>query len=149
MSETAAVTVNDSPNLDLEQLRLLAIFHYVVGGLVALIACLPLLHVAVGVAMIAGVLPETNPDTTTGPDAQLAGWIFTAVGAVLSLLGWTLAAVIVWGGRNLARQRGWTAGVVIAGILCLFAPVGTALGIFTILVLTRPSVKERFAEAAS
>jgi hypothetical protein len=35
-------------NQDLEQLRLLAIFHYIVTGLSALLACFPVLHLAVG-----------------------------------------------------------------------------------------------------
>jgi hypothetical protein len=36
---------------------------------------------------------------------------------------------------------------VIAAISCLLVPLGTVLGIFTILVLVRPSVKERFGVA--
>ena len=33
------------------QLDLLAIFHYVVGGMTALFACIPLIHVAIGLAL--------------------------------------------------------------------------------------------------
>ena len=38
-------------NQDEEHLRLLATFHYVVAGLGALFACMPLMHVAMGVMM--------------------------------------------------------------------------------------------------
>jgi len=34
--------------------------------------------------------------------------------------------------------------MVIAGIECLFMPFGTVLGVFTLVVLVRPSVKELF-----
>ena len=129
---------------DLEHLRLLSIFHYVVAGLIALFACFPLIHVALGTAMISGYVP----DTSTDPSAQFAGWIFVVVGTVISLFGWSLAAATWWSGRNLARQRRWTACLVIGALLCMFAPFGTVLGVFTILVLVRPSVKARFGVAA-
>ena len=37
---------------------------------------------------------------------------------------------------------------VVACILCLNVPIGTALGVFTILVLVRPTVKDLFAGKA-
>ena len=37
----------------------------------------------------------------------------------------------------------------VAAIACMFMPFGTVLGVFTIIVLMRPSVKERFAPAGS
>jgi hypothetical protein len=40
-----------NPSDDLQHLRLLSIFHFVVGGIVGLVACLPLIHLAVGIAM--------------------------------------------------------------------------------------------------
>jgi hypothetical protein len=94
--------------------------------------------------MISGYIP----DTSTDPAAQLAGWVFVAVGSVISFFGWSLAAATIWAGRNLASQQRWTACLVVAALLCMFAPVGTVLGVFTILVLVRPSVKVRFGVAA-
>jgi hypothetical protein len=37
----------------------------------------------------------------------------------------------------------------VAAIACMFMPFGTVLGVFTIIVLMRPSVKELFAAAGS
>ncbi len=48
-------------------------------------------------------------------------------------------------GRKLARRRSWTFCLVVASIECLFMPYGTVLGVFTIIVLLRPTVKELFA----
>ena len=38
--------------LDNEHLKLLSIFHYVVGGMAALFACLPILHLILGLFFI-------------------------------------------------------------------------------------------------
>lgn len=41
---------------DLEHLRLLSIFHYVVAGLSGLAACFPIIHLAIGISMLTGNL---------------------------------------------------------------------------------------------
>jgi hypothetical protein len=45
---------------DEEQLKLLAVFHYVVAGLGAVFACFPLIHVAIGTMIV------TNPGMLSG-----------------------------------------------------------------------------------
>ena len=45
-------------NQDLEHLRLLSIFHYVVAGLAALFALIPVFHLVFGIAMVSGALEE-------------------------------------------------------------------------------------------
>ena len=37
-----------------QHLQLLAIFHYIVGGLAAFFACFPLIHLTIGVVMVCG-----------------------------------------------------------------------------------------------
>jgi len=39
--------------------------------------------------------------------------------------------------------------MIVAGITCLSVPIGTVLGVFTLLVLSRPSVKQMFAHNAA
>ena len=36
--------------------------------------------------------------------------------------------------------------MIVAGITCLSVPIGTVLGVFTLMVLSRPSVKQMFAQ---
>ena len=38
--------------------------------------------------------------------------------------------------------------LVVAAVECIFMPFGTVLGVFTIIVLMRPGVKERFGVEA-
>ena len=51
---------------------------------------------------------------------------------------------MILAGRWLGSARNRMFCFVNACIMCLHAPFGTALGIFTILVLSRPSVVARF-----
>lgn len=129
---------------DTEHLRLLSIFHYVVAGLQATFACFPIIHFVVGTAMVA--IPPNRGDGAEGvwvPKAM--GCFFMAISGALILAGWTLAACMVLVGRNLAARKRHTFCLVVAGIesaACM--PFGTALGVFTIVVLLRPSVKALF-----
>jgi len=127
---------------DLEHLRLLSIFHYVVGALAALFACFPVLHLIVGIVF---VVLSADPDARGDAPPAFFGWIMIGVASFLILLGWCVAACIVGAGRCLARQTGYTFCLVVAAIECVFMPFGTVLGVFTIIVLVRESVRDLFA----
>ena len=135
-------------NQDEAHLRLLSIFHYVVGGMAALFACFPIIHLIVGIALIAS---QESSGRGGGPPPFI-GWLFAVVAGVFILGGWALAVCLICAGRFLAKRRHYLFCFVIACVSCLFMPFGTVLGVFTIIVLMRPSVKELFeasAEAAS
>jgi hypothetical protein len=128
-------------NQDVEHLRLLSIFHYVVGGMIALFSCIPIIHVVLGVVMVAA-------PALFGPGPQhpppFFGLLFILIGGAIILFGWTLAGLVVYAGRCLSRHQRYLYCLVIAALSCLFMPVGTVLGVFSIIVLTRPSVKQLF-----
>ena len=62
------------------------------------------------------------------------------------LVGWAVAICVIVAGRFLARRVHYTFCLVVAAIACLFMPFGTVLGVLTIIVLMRPSVKALFVE---
>ena len=126
-------------NQDEQQLNLLGIFHYIVGGITALFACIPMIHLALGIAMLTGAMGS-------GPEAppRALGWGFTIMAAICILAGWTLAGFIIAAGKRLQRHRSWTFCIVIAALECIFMPFGTVLGVFTIIILMKDSVKELF-----
>jgi len=133
-------------NEDTEHLRLLAIFHYVVGGLAALFSLFPLLYMAVGGIFIFAARHGTpKPGEELPP--EFLGWIFIALGSVLFLLGIAMAICISIAGRCLSRRKCYTFALVMACVECLFIPFGTILGVFTIVTLSRESVKALFATA--
>jgi hypothetical protein len=63
------------------------------------------------------------------------------------ILGWMFAIAAVLAGEMLRRQRGYIYCMVVAALACAWFPWGTVLGVFTFLVLCRPSVKELFESA--
>ena len=107
-----------------------------------LFGCFPFIHLGVGIAAVAGLLDENEKE------AELFGWIFIIGASVMIVMMWTIAIAILVAGRKLARHTGYRYCLVIAGIECLFMPIGTVLGVFTIIVLMRPSVKDLFGVAA-
>ncbi|UCF00460.1 MAG: hypothetical protein JSV82_02745 [Planctomycetota bacterium] len=124
-----------------EQLRLLSIFHYIVGGLAAFFACFPTIHLVMGIAIVLGVFEECSGK---GPPAVI-GYILILMALMLIACGWGLAICLIAAGRCLSRKKHYVFCLVIAAIGCVFMPFGTVLGVFTIIVLMRPSVKELFA----
>jgi len=131
-------------NQDAEHLRLLAIFHYVVAGLATLFSFFPLLYTTIGTIFIFAARHGTpKPGEELPP--EFLGWIFVVVGALLFLLGIAMAICIFIAGRCLSRRRCYSFALVMACIECLFIPFGTILGVFTIIALSRESVKELFA----
>jgi hypothetical protein len=127
---------------DTEHLKLLSIFHYVVGGMTILFGCIPIIHLVIGIIMI--VAPEKFGKGSNQPP-EFMGWFFVILGSLFILLGWIMGALIVTTGRFISRRRHHTFCFVIACVECLFMPFGTVLGVFTILVLNRPSVRQLFA----
>lgn len=130
-------------NQDAEHLRLLSIFHYVVAGIGFLVASVPLIHVTVGIWMLAN--PQTFGAGATAGPGRFVGLMFVLMGGFFVLSGWTVAACTVVSGRFLARRKHWLFSMAMGGVLCAFVPFGTVLGVFTIIVLSRESVKALYA----
>jgi hypothetical protein len=126
---------------DEEHLKLLSIFHYVVGGLAGLVSLFPVIHLVVGLFF---VFAPGKLEGQGGPPPTAFGWLFVMMAAAFIVAGFVIAGLMVMTGRFLAKRRHYLFCLVIAGVECLFMPFGTALGIFTIIVLVRDSVKQLF-----
>jgi hypothetical protein len=132
---------------DREHLQLLAIFHYVVAGLAALFSFFPLLYTMVGAIFIFAARHGTaKPGEDLPP--EFLGWIFAVLGSVLFLIGIAMAICILIAGRSIALRKRYSFALVMACIECLFLPFGTILGVFTIIVLSRESVRGLFSTAS-
>lgn len=129
---------------DADHLRLLSIFHYVVAGITALFSLFPLIHLVMGLAIVTGHLPMESEQGNDPFDPRLFGWFFVAFAGAFIAGGLTLAGFMAYAGRCLAQRRRHVLCMVVAGISCCFMPFGTVLGVFTLIVLLRPSVKAAF-----
>src|SRR5207247_2646947 len=88
-----------------------------------------------------------NPPPAPFPP-ELFGWFFIVIAGTIILLGWAYSIAMIVTARMLRRRRRHTFCMAMAGIACLWQPFGLALGIFSFIVLMRPSVQELFAEDA-
>lgn len=128
---------------DLKNLELLGMFHYIVGGITALISCMPFLHVFMGLSMLSGKFFEESNGSGPPP---IMGWMFVVMGGFFIVLGWSMAVCIILAGKKLKQHKNRMYCMVVAGIECVFMPFGTVLGVFTLVALNKDSVKEIFAE---
>jgi hypothetical protein len=128
-------------NQDEEHLRMLSILYYIWGGLTACFSCLGVVYVVMG-----GVFMVAASQQHNGPPAWF-GAIFSIFGVLMVLLVGAVAGLTIWTGRNLQQRKRYTLCLIVAGLSCLSVPLGTALGVFTFVVLSRPSVKELFNAA--
>jgi len=130
-------------DLDREHLRLLSIFHYVIGGIIAFFSCFPIIYLIMGIAMLAIPISETSSSNGSGPPAFMA-WFFILISLSFILAGWSVAACLIYAGICLNKLEKYTFCLIIAAIACTFMPLGTILGVCTIIVLIRPAVKNLF-----
>lgn len=148
---------------DAENLNALALCHYILGGVTALFSCLFIMHIVMGTMMIHNPsmfnprpMPQASPAAQPVP-GQLPpmqpypffppamGYLFVTVGTIAVLGGWTLGALTAYAGRCLKARRNYLYILIIAGCNCGFVmPLGTVLGVFTFIVLLRPTVKVLF-----
>ncbi|MEZ4388147.1 MAG: hypothetical protein R3D98_11325 [Candidatus Krumholzibacteriia bacterium] len=124
-----------------ENLRLLGIFHFVYAGLVILGSFIPILWLT-----LAGLWwPELTSELNSGEfPLLLTGTVGLSVAGFGVLVAWVWAAVLVVAGRSLVAARRHTYCLVVAAIACLSFPVGTLLGIVTLVVINRNDVRELF-----
>ena len=129
---------------DAEHLKVLSICWYVMAGLQCLGLCGGLIYVVVALVAAGGAFGNER----NGPPAAFFAVLFGVMGSCMVLLSGVLAFLSYRVGRCLAERRSMTYCFVMAVIACLSVPLGTILGVFTLVVLSRPSVKAKFAAAS-
>ena len=131
--------------LDDEHLRLLSIGYFISAGVSAFFSLFGLMYMFMGAMM--GAVFSSAAKTGQHVDAMpphMAGWMIGIFGAVFFVFGAGMAIAKFLTGKYLKQRRSRTFCQVIAGITCLSIPFGTALGVATFLVLSKPSVHSLF-----
>lgn len=125
---------------DDQYIRLLSIFHYVVAGLAALFSLMPVIHLIFGIAMVSGAFKGPKEPFPF----SMMGWFFIVFASCFILCGLAFSICLALAGRYLSLRRHYYFCFVMAALACMFMPFGTVLGVFTIILLTRDSVKAQF-----
>lgn len=129
-----------------EQLNLLAIFHYVVGGLHALFGSLGLFYVAFGLFIVLGGFANMPHSNTESLPPAFIGFFPVAFGAVFVLIGWSLALLTIISGRKIAQRKSRKFSIAVGAINCAIFPFGTALGVFTLIQLVSAQGEREYSE---
>jgi hypothetical protein len=138
------------PTDDASHLSVLAICHFVYSGFLGLSSLLGLVYVAIGIFFASSVFPTPPPTAHGAPGLppELIGGFFAAVGGFITLFLGAQAVLVLVSGLALRKRRRRTLSFVAACICCMNVPLGTALGVFTLVVLSRASVKALYDQVA-
>jgi hypothetical protein len=129
--------------IDEEHLRLLALFHYISGGMtLAFSLMFGLMMGFMGMMFAAMPMPETPHGK--GPPVEIF-WVFAGFLA----LGMLLGVLDIVAGRCISLRRARVFSLIVAIPGVIFIPYGTILSIFTLLVLDRGSVKKLYEEQSA
>ena len=137
----------DQRKIDADHLRILSICHYVGAGLSLLGLGFIGLHYAIMGTVFANPAMWENAKDGPPPEAfftffSVFKWFYLA-GAVM-LVAYGIMNFL--SARFIKARRHRTFSLVLGGVNCLRMPLGTLLGVFTIIVLTRESVREIYGE---
>jgi hypothetical protein len=132
--------------LDEEHLRLLSIFYYVSAGTTGFFSLFGALYVLMGVLFVAS--SSSFKDTQGNAPPAVMGWILMLLGGFVVVLFVAMAGLKLYAGRCIRARRRRVLCMIVGGVSCLGIPFGTILGIFTFMVLQRPSVIALYAPPA-
>jgi hypothetical protein len=127
-------------NKDLDQLKLLGILHIVWGVLAILFGILfGVLYIGIGAAAAASPNSTAEDQMSSGA----VGGIFIVLGIVFLIAAVIYGILMLMAGGKLRKQRAYGFCFFMAIVDLLGFP-SIILGIFTLIVLSRPTVKTLF-----
>ena len=134
---------------DKRHIGLLSVFHFIVGGgrlLISMIYLLLILRLEMNKFDALAVQPgsEQVPSASMTQDPQNFLWLIGVVILFVFLtFFWSLLTIYV--GWRMRKYKSRPLTLMNAVINCLFFPIGTVLGIFTLTILFRDSVKSLYS----
>lgn len=129
---------DDLPPADASHLRTLSILYYVNAALSLVV--LGVIALQAAMLNLMESMPAQKP-----PGLEQMWGLFATLWVVMGTLSVAMAVLNVATARALGRRDRRLLCQVTAGINCLSVPLGTLLGVFTLLTLERPAVREAFA----
>ena len=133
--------------LDTDHLRLLEIGFYISGAMTALrFVWLLFMGAFFTIAGLTALLSHHHHGHPGGgPPPVLFIFLFIVIFGGVTLLSLIFAVLEIYAGYCLKKRCHPVLIQIVAVFYCLSIPWGTALGVFTFMVLNRPSVKALFA----
>jgi hypothetical protein len=134
---------------DADQLRILSTLKLVYGILILVGSFFVLLYFGFfGFMMSSMETTSRASNRGVAPPPDLAfhafGSIFLMFALFAMVIMWVLGWLAIYSGKCIRERRNWTLVMVSACLNCIHMPLGTALGVYTIIVINKPSVKATF-----
>lgn len=117
-----------------KKLRVLSKVFYIVGLL-----CIPASFVAPW-AIMHSIKIESPPFPVPA--------ILTVVAILTLLASLAMSLCVLVAARSIADHRRRVFCIVISGFLCLSVPIGTGIGIWALILLNDPAIREMFAASS-
>ena len=140
--DTPPPLLNFQQKKDADHLRLLAAFHFVLAGLALIGIGFIVLHH--GLMQHFFDNPEMWKNQKGGPPPaeffSIFKWFYLFMGTAFLAGG----IVNLVSGLFIQKRKYRLFSLIVAGINCIQIPFGTTLGIFTIIVLLRESVRDLY-----
>lgn len=125
--------------LDNEHLNLLSIFYFIFGGLTIFTSFIILVYITLFSAIFTNI-PLEGSDIEDFPFEIL---FFVFAGLFLLVFGYGILLIIA--GINIRKKAKRVFSLIIGAMALISFPFGTAMGVFSIIVLTRNSVIELYS----
>ncbi|MGE0640898.1 MAG: hypothetical protein AB7G12_00940 [Thermoanaerobaculia bacterium] len=141
MTDGSVTPPSDPHPAGLDDLQFLAMFHYSIGAMAAMVALVPALHLFVVTSLTAAGEPVDSVLV------QLLGENGAAVMAgFLLVFGIALGGLLVAAGMKMAKGRHLRFCIFASVLGLLFVPFGTMLGLVTLPLLRRPALRALFSD---
>jgi hypothetical protein len=140
--------VERQATIDGEHLRILSICYLVYAGVNVFFSLFGLLYAFMGL-FVTELISRVPPQPNQPPPPEFVGLFFGVFGFGMFALMMVLAVLKFIVAKRLKQRRSRTLCMVVAALSCFGIPFGTVLGVFTFVVLSRPSVAKMFDTQAS
>jgi hypothetical protein len=128
---------------DKQFLGLLAIFHFLAGALLFALCLFMIIYVVMGAFLVSTPVP-TTPGGPPGPSPVIIGWAFMLFFGSFGLVALAQGVLTCLTAYYLHHRKRWLFCLVMSCTLCIHGLIGIALGVCSIIVLMRPSVRDLF-----
>ncbi len=132
----------NQPNQDESHLKTLSICYYIYGGL----CCFAFLMMLLWLSVVP-IMMDIPRQEIQGPEFEMVTHAFSFFIIMMSVMSVVVLAIAIMSlltGSRIKTGRSYKLVFATACVVCISVPFGTALGVFTFIVLNRPSVKAKF-----
>lgn len=125
-------------------LNLLSILHYVWTALLGCTTVGMVGYFVLIAAFIGNAPPGPHASSHAAHDQEVAAGITVIVGVVMALIMIPLVVLHLLAASGLKKRTRYMLTFIMSCFTCMSFPLGTALGVWSIIVLQRPGVKALF-----